>query len=382
MSNQEQPLIAGAGPVGLAAALFLARAGISARVVEMRGEPSNQSKALAVNPRTLQILDHVGLTDRLLAIGTKTRGASLWRGARLAATIDFDRLRGKYPFMLGLSQAATERILAQALVESGGAIDRNTRLADCKNEAGRVVASLETPRGPAAVQAPWMLAADGARSTARERLGIPFPGSTFQDKWELADVALDVPLAEDRAHALFLPHGEFQFMIRVIDPVAEAAVDGPLWRVIGNRANLLDRLATGRILQPPIWTSSFSISHRIVPTMSVGNIHFAGDAAHIHSPVGARGMNLGIEDAWVFAQLARNDQLSHYASRRYPIDRGVVRHVALFSRVVACEPAIFKLLRPVVPWLVRAGLPTARMMAIVTGTGHPLDHFTPVARPN
>src|SRR5262249_34033416 len=144
-------------------------------------------------------------------------------------------------------------------------------------------------------QAAWMLAADGAHSTARERLGIEFAGSTFLNKWELADVVLDTSLAEDHAHAFFLPHGAFQFMIRVVDPQVQGALPGPLWRVIGNQHDLLDRLTTGRMIGAPIWTSSFGISHRINRAMSTGNIHFAGDAAHIHSPIGARGMNLGIE---------------------------------------------------------------------------------------
>jgi 3-(3-hydroxy-phenyl)propionate hydroxylase len=86
-------------------------------------------------------------------------------------------------------------------------------------------------------------------------------------------------------------------MIRVIDPQLESTAEGPLWRVIGNRPHLLERLATGRVIGAQIWTSDFRISHRINRTMSSGQVYFAGDAAHFHSPVGARGMNLGIEDA-------------------------------------------------------------------------------------
>src|SRR5262249_8097854 len=108
-------------------------------------------------------------------------------------------------------------------------------------------------------------------------------------------------------------------------------------------------------------------------TMSHGPVYFAGDAAHIHSPIGARGMNLGIEDAWVFAQLCHRGQLSRYAELRYAIDRRVVRQVCLFSRVVACEPAILRGLRGFVPMLLRSGFPRARMLALLTGTDHPLQ---------
>ncbi|HEV3137148.1 MAG TPA: FAD-dependent monooxygenase [Pirellulales bacterium] len=375
METGDRPLIVGAGPVGLAAALFLAEKGIGTRLVDINQEPSRQSKALAVNPRTLEILDGVGLTERILAMGTKISGACLWRGDRLAAKIEFAGLKHKYPFMLALSQATTERLLQESLVAQGGAVERGSRLIDCKNEAGRVAATLDTPGGQEVYRSPWMLAADGAHSTARERLAIEFPGSTFRDKWYLADMALDVALAQDRAHAFFLPKGEFQFMIRVIDPQVEGTAVGPLWRVIGNRPHVLERLATGRVIGAPIWESDFRISHRINRTMSSGQVYFAGDAAHIHSPVGARGMNLGIEDAWVLAQLARRGQLSRYHDLRHGVDRRVVRQVALFSRVVACEPAALRVVRSLLPVLLQVGLPTPRMMAIVTGTDHPLGEF-------
>ena len=101
------PLIVGAGPVGLAAAVFLAKQGIAARLLEPRAEISTESRALAINPRTLEILDQAGIVDRVLAIGLKIRTATLWKGARPAAHLDISRLRCRYPFMLALSQAAT-----------------------------------------------------------------------------------------------------------------------------------------------------------------------------------------------------------------------------------------------------------------------------------
>lgn len=378
VQSPDRPLIVGAGPVGLAAAVFLARAGVATRVVETKREASTQSKALAVNPRTLEILDAVGVTERMLAIGMPVTAACLWRGNRLAATIDFaNRLKGKYPFMLALSQAATERLLEETLLSLGGSVERGSKLVDCKNDASNVTATLATHNGEELCHAPWMLAADGAHSTARERLGVDFPGSAFRDKWKLADVPLDTTLAENRAHAMFLPKGEFQFMIRVIDPQIEPTVAAPLWRVIGNRPGLLDRLACGKLAGPPIWSSTFGISHRIVRAMSVGQVYFAGDAAHLHSPVGARGMNLGIEDAWYFAQLVERGQLARYSDLRHAIDRSVVRQVEVFSRIVACEPRIMSLPRRLLPLFLRLGLPTARMLAIITGTGHPLGEFAP-----
>lgn len=140
---------------------------------------------------------------------------------------------------------------------------------------------------------------------------------------------------------------------------------------------MVERLATGRAIAPPVWTSSFGVSHRINRRMSVGRAYFAGDAAHLHSPVGARGMNLGIEDAWIFAQLVARDQRSRYEGLRYPIDRRVVRQVNVFSRIVGSEPRAFALLRRLLAPLLRLGLPTASMLDIITGTDHPLGEFAP-----
>ncbi|HVX12995.1 MAG TPA: FAD-dependent monooxygenase [Pirellulales bacterium] len=380
MQTFHRPLIVGGGPVGLAAGVFLARDGIATRIVEKNHAASVQSKALAINPRTLEILDAVGLTERLLAIGKIVNGACLWHGERLAATIDFTgRLKGKYPFMLALSQATPECLLEETLVDFGGTVERGSQLIDCKDEADGVSATLDTKNGQERYHAEWMLAADGAHSTTRESLNIEFPGSTFREKWDLADVPLATSLAEDRAHAIFLPNREFQFMIRVIDPHMEQMASGPLWRVMGNRPGLLERLAHGKVLGPAVWSSSFGVSHRINRTMSAGHVYFAGDAAHLHSPVGARGMNLGIEDAWFFAQLLHRRQLSRYHELRHAIDRQVVRRVDAFSRLVACEPPIVGLFRPLLAPLVRLGLPTARMTEIITGTDHPLGEFAPVS---
>lgn len=379
MHDSQLPLIVGAGPVGLAAAVFLANDGVATRIVEAETRRPIQSRALAVNPRTLEILDAVGLTERMLAIGRRIKGGCLWRRDRVVMALDFAKLEAKYPFMLALSQAATQRLLEQKLTELGGTVERGTKLLDCQNESDCVAATLESSAARQIFRAPWLLAADGAHSTVREKLKIDFPGSAFRQKWELADVALDTDADQDYAHAFLLPGGEFQFIIRVVDPEIEPKVAGPLWRVIGNRPGVLDRLTIGRVIGEPIWASTFGISHRMNRALAIGRTYFAGDAAHLHSPIGARGMNLGIEDAWYFSELVRRGQMSRYEKLRYPIDREVVRRVAFISRLVACEPGILKILRSLLVPLVKLRPPSARMMAVLTGTGHPLGDFDPAA---
>jgi 2-polyprenyl-6-methoxyphenol hydroxylase-like FAD-dependent oxidoreductase len=211
----------------------------------MRDEPSRQSKALAVNPRTLEILEPTGVTRRMLELGSPIHGLRIHRREGLVADLPLVDIHPTYPFMLALSQASSERLLADAFDEAGGRIERGLKLVDCRNAAGRgVEAVLEPTAGGRreAVWCPWMLAADGARSTARDRLGIEFGGSSFPREWYLADVPLRTSLAADHAHAFFLDDGAFLFMIRVVDDKRSEGTSAPVWRLMGNGPEPLSQL--------------------------------------------------------------------------------------------------------------------------------------------
>jgi 3-(3-hydroxy-phenyl)propionate hydroxylase len=195
--------------VGLSAALFLERQGLSPRVVEKLDDPVRESKALAVNPRTLEILEEAGLTKRMLEIGLPIREALLHRRGRVVSTISFTGIHHCYPFMLALSQAATERLLAQALLEAGGQIERGVKLIDCRAVAGRVEATLESSGRQELVTCPWLLAADGARSRVREKLGNQFLGSSLSEEWYLADVPLRTGLACGQVHIFCVKTASF-----------------------------------------------------------------------------------------------------------------------------------------------------------------------------
>jgi 2-polyprenyl-6-methoxyphenol hydroxylase-like FAD-dependent oxidoreductase len=375
MSNSDRPIIAGAGPVGLGAALFLARHGRSTRLVELRDEPTTQSKALAVNPRTLSILESTDITRQMLELGSPIHGVQFHRSDRVIGALSLAGIHPKYPFMLALSQETTERLLARALEAAGGVVERGVRMVECRNLTDGVEVVLEAPAGGVrkAVKAPWLLAADGAHSVARHYLGIDFVGSSFNQDWHLADAPLRTALAADHAHIFFLDNGAFFFMIRVVDETKKGRTEHQVWRIMGNRPEPLSRLVQAEQTGPPLWTSNFHISHRINATLSVGSIYFAGDAAHVHSPMGARGMNLGLEDAFVFAELARTGRLDEYDRLRRPIDRKVVRRVEYLSQIVSAESWFNWLVRSfVLPRAVKIPFIRSRMVGTVTGLDHKL----------
>ncbi len=213
--KEEPPLIVGAGPVGLGAALYLAQAKIETRVIEVAEKPVRESRALAVNPRTLEILESNGIAEKMLKLGMPIRGVRFSQRGRPPREILFrGHVHHKYPFILALSQATTERLLAEAFEEAGGKIERGVELIGCRNEAGTVLAEFRhcSDDSRETAFAPWLLAADGAHSTARKTLNVDFPGSSFEKPWHLADLPLSTPFEQDMGHVFFLDGDRFVFL--------------------------------------------------------------------------------------------------------------------------------------------------------------------------
>jgi 2-polyprenyl-6-methoxyphenol hydroxylase-like FAD-dependent oxidoreductase len=366
------PLIVGAGPVGKGAALFLARDGLATRIIDEAEEPSRHSKALAVNPRTLEILEPTGITEKMLALGMPLRGLRLWRPGKSLAELSLARLKPKYP-MLALSQATTERLLAEALEKTGVTVERGTKLVACRNAPDGVEAELRrsSQEESEMIRCPWLLAADGAHSTSRQQMNVDFPGTTFLRPWYLMDVSLATSLEGDWAHVVFVDGGGFVFAIRVIDETTRSASGDPLWRLMSNLPDPIERIGA-RQTAAPVWESTFHISHRINSRLRVNEVYFAGDAAHIHSPVGARGMNLGLEDAWVFSRLVKMQRMHRYESLRQPVDRRVMKRVELLSRMARGESLAARCFRSLLPSAVKIPPIYHRMLATIMGLDHPL----------
>lgn len=333
MTPEHDILIVGAGPTGLAAALFLAERGIRTRVVERKIEPSQQSKAFGVNPRTLSLLQSTGVTEKLLERGRRLTTLHLRRPGREhpIARFELSPISHRFPFMLIHSQAETEMLLADAARARGVVIERGIELSEVvvSGEAAQValrhIGGADVPNE--SIRPGIVLAADGAHSTVRDQLAIDFPGSTYDEPWSLCDLHLETPLDPNVAH-LFMLERAGLFMVRLKDD---------LWRIAGNAVpegeveRLLEYLPRGSRPGVMAWFSAFRISHRVASRFRVGCVYLAGDAAHLHSPIGARGMNLGIEDAYVFAQLAATECLESYEARRRPVDQRVVRGVERLS---------------------------------------------------
>lgn len=336
-----EPLIVGAGPVGLTAALLLTGRGIRARIIDKLPEPSPYSKAFGVNPRTLTLLEHTGVTEQMLAQGWRMSAINVWKRERRLFRLALSGVNHKYPFMLIHSQAKSEALLSDALAGRGIQVERDVALEVLEMHPDYAKVTLRHCDGQQEeVSTPVLLGADGSSSVVRTSLNIPFTGSRFDEPWALYDLELDPPLDRNEAHA-FLLEGGGMFMVRL---------DDRLWRVIGNLPDLLEHLPKGTTVGQIAWESGFGISSRLAERFQEGCAYLAGDAAHIHSGLGARGMNLGVEDAYVFAALAAEGRLHDYERLRRPVDAAVVRQTERITEVPRGKKRFAKVARSLVPF--------------------------------
>jgi 2-polyprenyl-6-methoxyphenol hydroxylase-like FAD-dependent oxidoreductase len=345
MTGANEPiLVVGAGPSGLAAALELARIGRPVRVIDRNPERSRLSKAIGVNPRTLELLEEAGVTERLLAAGRRLRAVNLRSAGRLLARIDLGLIPHRHNFILALAQSETERILEERLRELGVAVERLHEAKTLEQDADRTVCGVAAPEGDLQIAAPYLIGADGAHSTIRQALGLAFEGHTYPFDWQIVDVRLDGPLAEDELHLLL----EADTLLLIVSP-------GPdVFRLASNGPDPIALLPSGTRAREEIWRSSFRISYRQVKRYQEGRVFLAGDAAHVHSPVGARGMNLGIEDATLLARHLAAGAPEGYGAERHPVGRRVIRQTDALTRMATARAPLARWLRDhILPHLLR-----------------------------
>jgi 2-polyprenyl-6-methoxyphenol hydroxylase-like FAD-dependent oxidoreductase len=269
-----------------------------------------------------------------------------------------------------IPQAKTEELLTEALARRGIEVEREIELSGFTDHGATVSAQLIHKGGDTnSFEAALLLAADGAHSLVRETLGIDFPGHNFPEAWPLYDIELADPLPADRAHVSFVENGLiFCLCIRP-----------GLWRVFGNVDDLLDHLPAGSKPGKVGWNSSFHIDDRVASELAVGRVALAGDAAHIHSPVGARGMNLGMEDAYVYAVCAEelikgcSGPIKDYSRLRHPIHKMVARRMDRLTALAPGRPGWVGLLRHyLIPTMANVGPLTRIMRDFLTGLDHPI----------
>lgn len=336
-------LVVGAGPVGLVMAFELRRHGLSVRIIDKADGPSIWSKAQVVHARTLECFQDMGLIDAAMAKGRLVNGSRITTPELQAiARVELGGIDSPFPYFLSLSQRDTEILLAEHLEKTYDVrIERNVTLEGFTQDAEGVLAKLVHVDGSTEdVRVPWLLGCDGAHSAVRKTLGLPFEGSTYENRIIQADVRVDFPHAvHDDEIAIFLgPQGMLAFfplpgehryrMLTFLDAGDERPVELETFKTL-----LAERGPKGSEVSDPAWMVDFRIHCRLVARYRVGRVFLSGDAAHIHSPAGGQGMNMGIQDAynlaWKLALVqhgkAKDVLLDSYEVERRPIAEAVLR---------------------------------------------------------
>lgn len=339
-------LVVGAGPVGLFCANELTRHGLNCRIVDKKSALSDKSKALGLHIRTLDVMSDCGFIDQILAEGLQVEGALFKSKGKELANLTFKNVEANRHFIVDLPQDKTERILYEGLHVKGLDVEWQTELSGITQHPEGVCAALTGPAGNETITAPWLIACDGAHSTVRHLLEMEFVGSEYKHSWWLVDVVIEWALPNNRMVVYLHEEG----------PLACFPMQNKRYRLVMTapehrevEPNMEDIIAAFNRrssdvaqLSAPVWITKFNLHHRQIQHYRKDNIFFAGDAAHIHSPMGGQGLNTGIQDAynlvWKLAlvqkKLAHENILDSYHMERYPVGLDVVKKTDVMTKMI------------------------------------------------
>jgi 2-polyprenyl-6-methoxyphenol hydroxylase-like FAD-dependent oxidoreductase len=367
--------------VGLTLAGELARYGVPVRIVDKAAARSDKSKALVIWSRTLELLRRDADAETFVAAGLKATGANIIAGDKSIGRVGFGDVESPFPFALILPQSETERLLEAYLTTRGVAVERQVELISFDDPAHGVVATLRHADGSEErVETPWLVGCDGAHSTVRHILRLPFDGETLPSDWILADTHLaGLQLPADELGIYWNPEGVLALFpiapgrYRIIADVGDGTGSQPGDPTLAEVQALVERRGPhGLVLSEPAWLSAFRINERKVTDYRVGRVFLAGDAAHIHSPAGGQGMNTGMQDAfnlaWKLALVCHgacpaDPLLASYSAEREAVGAKVLADASRLTAMAVLRNSAAQATRNLVGSWMFGLLPVRRAMA-------------------
>jgi 2-polyprenyl-6-methoxyphenol hydroxylase-like FAD-dependent oxidoreductase len=360
-------LVAGAGPTGLMTACWLRRLGLTVAVIDGKPGPTTESRAMVLQARTMEIYDQLGVVDTVLAAAQRAEALAPGFERRAFGRVPLGAIGAgttPYPWIYVLEQSRNERILHDHLVALGGEVRWGHRLGTVADADGGVVATIDGPGGESTVRARFLVGADGSSSAVRTQRGIAFEGVTNAHTFYVIDATEVRGLVADSVN---VRPGSTDFMLAF-------PMSGPgNWRLIGV---VRDADADGRITEddirarlrrifaitygPSRWFATYKVHHRVAAAFRDGPVFLAGDAGHVHSPIGAQGMNTGLQDAHNLAfkladvvhGRAPDAWLDRYEAERRPVARRLISTTDRLFGIITSEALTLRTLRRLVTPLI------------------------------
>jgi len=348
-----QVLIAGAGPTGLMMAAQLQRWGIDFIIIDNKDTITDKSKALAVQARSAEIFRQMGIADEAVKRGSMAKALNLVVKDKVRAHIAFGNIGeglSPYPYILMLEQSKNEALLNEYIQQHDGNVLWKHELLGFSDGDKGVTANVKNAEGQTiSIQAHYLVGADGAKSQVRHILGLPFEGGTYEHVFFVADTKVNWKQHPDELYvmfslktfsAFFPMSGESRF--RMVGTMPEKFKEDGSVTFKDIEETVKAQTDIPLTFSDTSWFSIYRVHHRVAGTFRKGNVFLAGDAAHVHSPVGAQGMNTGLQDAynlawkmaWALKGIAGSKLLDSYNEERHAIAKKLVETTdRLFSIV-------------------------------------------------
>ncbi len=362
MGSTVPVLIIGAGPAGLTTAIELHRHKIPFRILDKNKKPVKTSNALAIHARTLEIWEEQGLLEKALAKGVIIKAVDFYEHDQHILHLSLDLINSVYPFTLSLPQNLTEELLTDFLKENNIFVEMEKEVTSIEEKEQHVICKTKNTHGEIEeINADWVITCDGAHSFVRKYMNIPFVGNEAHQHFVLADFNSKSPLLSQSFFIFLSNDGPLivaQFSKKECRIIADVSHDNDLKNSTTVSYDQLKKLVSERCpyvfdVQEPSWTSGFTIRERLTKKFRHGKIFFVGDAAHVHSPAGGQGLNMGIQDAvnlsWKLAFVIQNKAnaaiLNTYHNERYPLAKSVLRSTAALTRFISINTRFFYVFR-------------------------------------
>lgn len=347
MSYDTDVLIIGAGPTGLMLACQLLRFGVSFRIIDAHPNRAYESRAFAIQAKSMEIFQNLGIVSEFLEQAQTGMHAYIYASGKPVAELSFKDVATEntpYPSIFFISQSITEQILLNYIQKQNVQVEQQTKLLSFSQTDDAIEATITNQQSKIIenCRCRYIVGCDGAHSTVRHALAIPFEGAAYKQEFILADATLEWPLKRDKGFMAFFDKTGVFIHVQLNNNTS---------RVMGARigkennsndapptVNEIEELGkaithTNIKLSNVAWMSRFHLHHRAVKQYQEGRAFLAGDAAHIHSPVGGQGMNTGIQDAtnlawklaFVINKKAPEELLSTYNIERQRVGEVLVK---------------------------------------------------------